>query len=176
MRIIAGKLKGRRFSVPQSIHLRPTTDRSKENLFNSLHFKIDWENTTVLDLYSGTGNIAFEFHSRGCPYVHSVDKNQKYIDYQKKLAVNWTIEGMYFTKANAIQFIRSVTQRFNIVFADPPYTSPDLKILVDTIIAEDILKEDGMIIVEHDISSDFCEHLRFEKQYKYGQTIFSTFR
>ena len=176
MRIISGILKGRRFSAPQNVDLRPTTDRAKENLFNSLAFKIDWTNSQILDLFSGTGNIAFEFYSRGCPMVYSIDKDQKCIDYQKKVSKDWNIKGMHFMKAEAIQFIQSATQRFDLVFADPPYALANMDELVETIFNSDILNEMGMVILEHDTTNDFRTHSNFERQLKYGQTIFSIFK
>ena len=115
MRIISGILKGRRLYPPQNSSIRPTTDRAKENLFNSLNFKINWRHSHVLDLCSGTGNVAFEFYSRGCPVVYSIEKNQRCIDYQKKLVADWNVEGMHIIKAEAIQYVASATQRFQHV-------------------------------------------------------------
>ena len=73
MRIIAGTHKGRRLRIPKKLPVRPTTDRAKEALFSILNHKVNFESARVLDLYSGTGSIGFEFCSRGCPKVIAVD-------------------------------------------------------------------------------------------------------
>ena len=75
MRIISGKLKGKQIKIPKNIKVRPTTDKSKEALFNILVNRYDFEEIKVLDLFSGTGSMSFEFSSRGVKTVYSVDKN-----------------------------------------------------------------------------------------------------
>ena len=76
MRIITGKYKGRHFDIPRTFKARPTTDFAKENIFNVINGYIDWEDTTALDLFSGTGSISLELLSRGCKQVVSVEKDR----------------------------------------------------------------------------------------------------
>ncbi len=176
MRIISGRLKGRKFPDLYTSHVRPTTDRAKENLFNALNFKIDWRQTQTLDLFSGSGNMAFEFYSRGCPVVVSVDQQQKCVDYQKRLAEKWNVSDMTFIKAKANQYLNSATQRFHLIFADPPYAMKDLQHIPNQIIEAEVLHNEATIIVEHDHQVSFETHDFFEKKLKYGQTIFSIFK
>ena len=81
MRIISGIHKGRRILAPKKLPVRPTTDRSKEALFNILQHQIDFSELTVLDLFSGTGSISYEFASRGVPLLTAVDKNRHCIQF-----------------------------------------------------------------------------------------------
>jgi 16S rRNA G966 N2-methylase RsmD len=73
MRIITGQYKGRHFDIPRSFKARPTTDFAKENIFNVLQGYIDFEDTSALDLFAGTGSISLELVSRGCSRVISVE-------------------------------------------------------------------------------------------------------
>jgi 16S rRNA (guanine966-N2)-methyltransferase len=77
MRIIGGRLKGLRLNPPNNLPVRPTTDLAKEALFNILLNQVEFEDITVLDLFSGTGNISLEFASRGAAQVTSVDRSQQ---------------------------------------------------------------------------------------------------
>lgn len=81
MRIISGKLKGRKFLIPKNTYIRPTTDLAKESLFNILNNKICYDNIKVLDLFCGSGNISYEFASRGVRNVNCVDINKKCINF-----------------------------------------------------------------------------------------------
>ena len=75
MRIIRGKYGRRRFDVPTNIKARPTTDFARENLFNVLENRLDFEGLSALDLFAGTGAISFELLSRGCSRVVCVEKH-----------------------------------------------------------------------------------------------------
>ena len=87
MRIISGKFKGRKIYPPKNLTSRPTTDRLKEGLFNVLQSRFDFTNLIVLDLYSGTGNISYEFASRGSLNITSVDKNRICVEFIKKTSL-----------------------------------------------------------------------------------------
>ena len=86
MRIISGSHKGKRLFAPKKLPVRPTTDRSKEALFNILQHQYDWSSIRVLDLFAGTGNISYEFASRGVTEVFSVDKNRHCIKFIQQTA------------------------------------------------------------------------------------------
>ena len=81
MRIISGILKGKHLKIPKSIKVRPTTDQSKEALFNILNNRFDFNKINILDLFSGTGAISFEFSSRGAKTIYSIDKNYNSIKF-----------------------------------------------------------------------------------------------
>jgi len=86
MRIVSGKYRGRRLQPPVNLPVRPTTDFAKEGLFNVLNNQVDFESLKVLDLFAGTGSIAFEFLSRGAIEVTAIDSNHRCIDFIKKTA------------------------------------------------------------------------------------------
>ena len=81
MRIITGQYKGRHFDIPRSFKARPTTDFAKENIFNVLQGYIDFEDTSALDLFAGTGSISLELVSRGCSRVISVEADRDHANF-----------------------------------------------------------------------------------------------
>jgi 16S rRNA (guanine(966)-N(2))-methyltransferase RsmD len=125
MRIISGKYKSRRIQVPANLKARPTTDFAKENLFNILDNRIDWEETSALDLFSGTGSIAFELVSRGCPYVVSVEINAQHYSFICKTQDTLGAKELFPIKADAFKYLNSAPQKFDFIFADPPYDLRD---------------------------------------------------
>lgn len=102
MRIISGKLKGRKFFMPKNIYIRPTTDLAKESLFNILNNKICYQKTNVLDLFCGSGNISYEFASRGSSNIHCVDINKKCIDFILSIIKKFNIKNQIFPIRNNI--------------------------------------------------------------------------
>ena len=86
MRIISGKYKGRRLQAPKKLPVRPTTDMAKESLFNIINNLYYFDDLTVLDLFSGTGNISYEFSSRGVEYVCALEINKKSIEFIKNFS------------------------------------------------------------------------------------------
>ena len=124
MRIISGEFKGRKLRPPVGLPVRPTTDMAREALFNILRNKIEFEQVSVLDLFSGTGAIGFEFISRGVQSVTSIEQNPKCIDFQKRTAEDLGIKNHFPLRMDVFNFLGRSKQKFDLVFADPPY---DLK-------------------------------------------------
>ena len=166
MRIIGGNKGGIRINTPKNLKLRPTTDRSKEALFNILNNKIDYNQLYVLDLFSGTGNISYEFSSRGAKHVCSVEKNQKSIEFIKhfKKINDLNIEAI---KKDVFSFLNSTDKKFNVIFADPPYNLKEENYynLINIIFEREIVKIDGILIIEHSskILLDKNEYINFIK-------------
>lgn len=125
MRIIGGKYKSRRIQVPPNLKARPTTDFAREGLFNVLNNLLDWEETTALDLFSGTGSIAFELISRGCPYVVSVEQNQHHFNFICRAQEKLETKELFPVKADVFKYLQSLKHQFDFIFADPPYDLPD---------------------------------------------------
>lgn len=178
MRIIAGEFKSRRFNPPaNNWPTRPTTDMSKESLFNILHNRIDIQETKMLDLYAGTGNHCFEFISRGCTDATYVDKFGPASHFVKKMAKELDIEDkLTIIKSDVIKFIGShAAARYDYIFADPPYDLPGILKLPDLIFDSNILSSEGLFVLEHEIKNDFSDHERFVESRKYGQTVFTFF-
>lgn len=172
MRIISGKHKGRRLIAPSTLPVRPTTDRAKESLFNILENRYFFDNKNVLDLFSGTGNIAYEFGSRGIEKVVAVDNNYHCIDYiektTKELELNITA-----IKSDCLEYLKNCKQQFNFIFADPPYNYTDYQTLKDIILHNNLIKENGCLIIEHDRDTEFTDdHVEMRK---YGTVHFSIF-
>ena len=120
MRIISGKHKGIRLWAPKKLPVRPTTDNAKEALFNILNNKYFIDEITVLDLFSGTGNISFEFASRGCTKITAVDGHHGCVNYIKKITndLEFNIRAL---KSDVYQFLGKYKGQSDIIFADPPY-------------------------------------------------------
>lgn len=177
MRIIGGKFKGRRF-YPPADHwpTRPTTDFAKEGLFNILNNTFDFEDLKVLDLFGGTGNHSYEFISRGCTDVTYVDKFAPCVDFVKKTAVQLGLTSeLKIIRSDVFKFIATCREKYNYIFAGPPYGLPELNEIPDKIFAQQLLHPDGWLVLEHNPHHDFKSHPRFFQARHYGKTIFSIF-
>ena len=175
MRIISGKYKSRRFQLPTNFNARPTTDMARESLFNILNNTIDWENTNALDLFSGTGCIALEFVSRGCPHVISVESNAKNHAFIQKIKEMLDAKELLTIKSDVFSFLKSCNQTFDLIFADPPYDLKDLDLLPTKIFEREVLNDEGIFILEHSKKNTFTEHSFFKEERKYGSVHFSFF-
>ena len=177
MRIITGKYKGRHFEIPRSFKARPTTDFAKENIFNVLVQYVDFDGAAALDLFSGTGSISLELLSRGCSQVVSVEMDRdhhRFIqDCVKKLM--GTVPQVIPIRGEVFRFLKSCKQQYDLVFADPPYALKELATLPDIIFEKQLLKEDGIFVLEHGKDHDFSEHPHFVEHRQYGSVNFSIF-
>ena len=161
MRIITGKYKGRHFDIPRTFKARPTTDFAKENIFNVINGYIDWEDTTALDLFSGTGSISLELLSRGCKQVVSVEKDRDHARFISQCMEKIGAEEHILIKGDVFRFLKSCHQKFDLIFADPPYALPELPTIPDLIFQHDLLKEDGLLVFEHGKHNDFSSNPTF---------------
>jgi 16S rRNA (guanine966-N2)-methyltransferase len=172
MRIISGKYKGKRITTPENLPVRPTTDRAKEALFSILDSRYYFDGKNVLDLFSGTGNIAFEFSSRGAEHITTVDSNNNCVNFIKKTSSDLELN-ITSLKSDCIKYLESCEKQFNIIFADPPYNFAEHKKIKEIIFERDLVKKDGCLIIEHDSSTSF-EDDNVEVR-KYGTVHFSIF-
>lgn len=177
MRIVSGFLKGRRFEMPSSKwKTRPTTDNAKESLFNILSHRIDLADLTVLDLYAGTGNMGYEFASRGAKSVLAVERYGACVQYIQQNIKGFDLEDvMTARKQESIQYVRQSKEQFDIIFADPPYEDSKYPVLVNLILEGTLLTREGLLIVEHDSRQNFANHSNFVELRQYGQSYFSFF-
>lgn len=178
MRIVSGVLKGRLFHPPSNFKARPTTDIAKESLFNILNSFIDYESTTVLDLFSGTGSISYEFASRGCPSVISVEKNFHHFKFIKKCVEDFKLDNI-IKPLNTDVFIyltKVREQTFDLIYADPPFDLNSLDKIPDIVMESNILKNDGLFILEHGANNNFENHKNFSQMRKYGKVCFTFFK
>ena len=176
MRIISGKHKGRRLLAPKKLPVRPTTDLAKEALFNVLNNYYYFEDVILLDLFAGTGNISFEFASRGGVNITAVDSYHGCIEFIKKTANELELP-IKTVKSDVFKFLEKSDILADVVFADPPYDFSDEQFLKipELIFANNILSENGMLIVEHSQRTDFTQSPDFSFLKKYGGSIFSFF-
>ncbi|MDR1092349.1 MAG: RsmD family RNA methyltransferase [Prevotella sp.] len=177
MRIISGKYKGRRFDPPKNFKARPTTDLAKESLFNVLNNSIDWEETTALDLFGGTGGISFELISRGCPRVICVEKNFNHSAFIEKTKGELKVQSeMVLLKMDVFSYLEHCKEQFDLVFADPPYDLKNFEEVPRLVFVKDIIKPEGIFILEHPKDYDFSNLPFFEDKRVYGSVNFSIFR
>lgn len=177
MRIISGSLKGRQISAPKNLPVRPTTDRAKESLFNILGNQFDFEGLSVLDLFAGTGNISFEFLSRGARHITAVDSYFKCLTFIKKTSQE--LEGPIATKkSDVFKFLEKTGGNFDIIFADPPYdfSFEKLQDLVKLVFDKNHLAEEGILVLEHSKQINLSELSYFKENRRYGETVFSFFK
>lgn len=177
MRIIAGKHGGRRFNPPaKNWPTRPTTDISKEGLFNILQNMIDFEETVMLDLFGGTGNHCYEFISRGCEDATYVDKHGPAVRFVERIKKEWEIgNALSIVKMDVFKYMSSCNRKYSYIFAGPPYPLPNLDEIPDILFNHELLEKDGIFVLEHNPNHNFETHPHFMKSRKYGQTIFSFF-
>lgn len=176
MRIISGKYKGRRISPPKGLPVRPTTDMSKEALFNVLNNHFSFEGLKVLDLFSGTGNISYEFASRGSTPITSVDGDFGCVKFIKQVASEYDFN-IAATKSDVFSFLEKNKTSYDIIFADPPY-GLDQKIfekIVLLVFEKGLLNEEGMMVIEHSKYTKLDHMINFSFQKSYGGSIFSFF-
>ncbi len=174
MRIIGGKYKGKSIIAPKNLPVRPTTDFAKESLFNIIRNQIDYDSIKLLELFAGTGNIGYEFASRGCVHITSVDLNFNCIRFIKKVNRELDLKNTVI-RSDAFRFIKSCKNQFNFIFADPPYNLDNIGELPDYIFNNDILEKDGILVIEHDNNTDFSESPYFKNVRQYGRVMFSFF-
>ena len=175
MRIIGGKYKGRKISPGSDIKARPTTDFARESLFNILNNRIDFESSCVLDLFSGTGSIAFEFASRGAETIHLVEKDTRNIAGIRRVIGQIGINNIKPIHIDVKAYLKTCKFKYDIIFADPPYDLSWLKEIPDLVIGSLVLKEDGFFILEHPRSMSFKDHKMFFEHRNYGSVNFSFF-
>lgn len=178
MRVISGSVRGTVLKTPDGMKTRPTSDRVKEALFSIIQFDLPGAN--VLDLFGGTGQLGIEALSRGAKRAVFVDAD--------KQACNVIRENLNRTKfveqnkvlcADSFSYLKSCTEKFNIIFLDPPYAEEFLENSLKLITEIDILQSNAIIVTERplgkELSLSFAGFSR-SKDYKYGNTLLALYR
>jgi len=176
VRIIGGKYRGRRIEPPSNFRARPTTDFAREGLFNILANRVDFERISVLDLFSGTGSISYEFASRGAEAVHLVEKDRTHISGINRIIRELGMENIRPIHIDVKSYLKTCSIKYDIVFADPPYDLRWLKEIPDLVTSSGVIKEDGFFILEHPRHMNFGDHPRFFEHRNYGGVNFSFFK
>ena len=175
MRIISGKYRGKTIIAPRNLPVRPTTDFAKEALFNLITNRFYLEQISVLDLFAGTGNISYEFASRGTENITSIDASPlctKFI-YQTKEKLSF--DSINPIKGDALKYLERAYAKWDIIFADPPYDLAIHDQLIETVFRKDLLTEDGILIIEHPNTVKLDTHPYCTDNRKYGNVHFSFF-
>ncbi|YCJ94997.1 MAG: RsmD family RNA methyltransferase [Candidatus Karelsulcia muelleri] len=182
MRIISGKLKGLKLKQIKNVKIRPTKNLAKEGIFNFLETKILLKTKKILELFCGSGNISYEFASRGVKFIFCVDNNTHCIKYIKKTIKQLNLENnIFFKRRDVFSFLKKKSDiSYDIIFSDPPYkiSFKEIFLLIKRIIKYKWIKKNGLIIIESSkenskkiifvFKTNFCF-----KQLKYGNTYFS---
>ena len=177
MRVISGIYKRRRFDVPHTFKARPTTDFAKENLFNVLNAYIDFEdNVTALDLFAGTGSISIELVSRGCNRVISVEKDPQHHAFISKVMREVKTDRCFAIRGDVFRYMEKCREQFDFIFADPPYALKELAQIPDIVFQNNLLKPDGLFVLEHGKDLSFQDHPHFVEHRHYGSVNFTFFR
>ena len=183
MRIVAGSAKGRALQGPKpsSGHIRPTADRVRETIFNMLGQFLDGQ--AVLDLYAGTGALGLEALSRGAGRVVLVDQ-----DREAQALCRLNTDALGFAAqvsilaqpvARAVETLGKKGERFELIFADPPYAARVVETVLEAVAASGVAAPGGMVVVEHDKREDSPEAhagLTRDDQRRFGDTLVSFYR
>ncbi len=174
MRIIGGKYKSRSIVFNKKIKARPTTDSAKEALFNILENKTDLDEIEVLDLFAGTGSIAYEFMSRGAKKVTCIDQQLSAVKFINEQAEKWSMN-IKTIKTNVFPYIVKESKTYDIIFADPPYDHEKAYEIPEIIFNRQLLKNEGWLILEHSKKLNFYKSANFIEQRTYSNVNFSFF-
>ena len=186
MRIIAGKLKGRKLFQPNPEITRPLRDSVKENIFNIIHHSnlldINLKKSNVLDLYSGSGSFGIECISRGTKYITFVENNADTIKILNKNLIRFSLDAKYFLIEKEIN--RSFEQlasaeKFNIFFLDPPFSDTEYFKILNLLKINKLYKKKHIVIIHREnINSENTEsglNILLVKKYGRSRVIFGKF-
>ena len=176
MRIISGKHKGRKINPPKNLPVRPTTDMSKEALFNILNNHFNFHELKILELFAGTGSISYEFASRGSAPILCIDGDMGCVNFIKKTAKEFDFD-ITALKSDVFKFLEKHTANYDVIFADPPYgmEQKEFEKIIHLIFENEILDEEGMLIVEHSKYTKLEHMENFSFQKSYGGSVLSFF-
>ncbi len=171
MRVVSGTARGRRLKELQGNDTRPTTDKVKESMFNILQFDI--EGRRVLDLFAGTGQLGIEALSRGAEHATFVEQRK---DGVKLIRENLELCGFEkdakVVTGEALSFLGSVREKYDLVFLDPPYESDLLEKTVAHIARYDLLAPHGIIMAESAVDKQLpalSAPYSIYREYRYGR-------
>lgn len=176
MRIISGTHKGRRINPPKKLPVRPTTDMCKEAIFSVINNHFHFSEVKVLDLFAGTGSISFEFASRGCSEIVSVDADLGCIKFIKETTTDFDFP-ITAIKSDVFKFLEKNKSKYDIIFADPPYELElmNFEKIVNLVMDNQMLHEEGMLIMEHSKHTQLDHMNSFSFKKAYGGSVFSFF-
>ncbi|MBR6494158.1 MAG: RsmD family RNA methyltransferase, partial [Prevotella sp.] len=131
---------------------------------------------SALDFFSGTGSISFEMLSRGCNPVVSVEMDAEHVQFIKNCTQKLKAEGHIIVRKDVFRFIKTTQRQFDLIFADPPYQLETLPTIPDLIFEHNLLRSNGIFILEHGKSHDFSQHPNVIDHRVYGSVNFTLFK
>ena len=175
MRIIRGHYKGKKLNSPTSDHIRPTSDRMRESIFNILEHGDGpaLPESKILDLFAGSGALGIEALSRGAAFVTFVDNDRTSLDLVKQnLKIINSPQNISLKCINSLHFQDS-TNQYDIIFIDPPYKKGLIIPALINIHVHDLLADNGIIIVESAAEEkiEFPDYFNITKTRKMGKSI-----
>ncbi len=175
MRIVSGSHRSRQIKAPKNLPVRPTTDMAKEAIFNIMVNHFDLDDVVVLDLFAGTGNISYEFASRGALGVTSIDTELRCVDFIRSTAKSLGFEEILSFRSDAFRFLQNTQNTYDIIFCDPPYDLEGVDRIPVIVKERNLLREGGWLIIEHSGKSNYTQSPGFSQQRRYGSVNFSIF-
>lgn len=177
MRIISGKYRGKKFMPPADIPARPTTDFAKEALFNILNNYFEFDEIRFLDLFAGTGSLDYELFSRGCKHMVMVDLSPVSVRFMEKMIRELGMEQVArVVRADVLRYLETERNRYELIFAGPPYALESIDQLPDLVLEKNILTDDGLFVLETSPNHNFSDHPALVDVRHYGQTHFWFFQ
>ena len=178
MRVISGTARGRKLKELQGMETRPTTDKVKESLFNIIQFEI--EGRRVLDLFGGTGQLGIEALSRGAERCTFVDQRREAVSLiRENLKLCGLSERSRVVQGEALSFLASCREKFDVILLDPPYEVELLSRAVEAITRFDILSEHGIMVCESAadrLLPQVAPPYEQGREYRYGKIKLTVFR
>ncbi|MEP6582996.1 MAG: RsmD family RNA methyltransferase [Ginsengibacter sp.] len=176
MRIISGKYGGRKIHPPAKMpYTRPTTDVAKEGLFNIIENNTSIPGMKTLDVFGGTGSITYELASRGAASLTIVEKDAKMYEFIRKSVNELNIENCSVIKMDVFRFLENTAEKFDLIFAGPPYALKEIDQLPGIIRNKKLLNDNGWFILEHTPANNYEKESMFKSMRNYGTTQFSIF-
>jgi 16S rRNA (guanine966-N2)-methyltransferase len=176
VRIIGGSLKGRLIEPPTYLRARPTTDYARESLFNILNNRYDFDELTVLDLFSGTGAMSYEFASRGAREIDLVEIDSRHCAYISGMTKKLGLNNIKVHRISVTTWLEVCKKQYDIIFADPPYDLKWLGELPSMVMNSEAVTDETLFVLEHPKRLSFSDNEWFTEHRYYGNVNFSFFR
>ena len=178
MRVITGRFKGRRLTTVGDLSVRPATDRVKQVIFDILATRIDLNESSVLDLFAGTGSLGIEALSRGAAQVDFVEKDEAAARcIEQNLMSLQALDSTIVYRVDALRFVEDCTNTYDLVFADPPYGFERTEEIPARAFHRNLIREDGYLVMEHSTAITFQPNERYAlgPVRKFGRTVVTLF-
>lgn len=176
MRIITGKAKGCRLETPAGLDTRPTVERVKEGLFSAISFEV--EGRRVLDLFAGSGQMGLEALSRGAASCVFVDRSRDAVQVvRRNIAASRLTDGATVLCADSLTYLNQCTERFDLVFLDPPYEAALFQPCLERL--STLVTVGGAVMCESDRDTVLPEtvgDLYLDRMYRYGRVVIRLYR